>query len=685
MSSTVAQIRTNFERALWVVDHATIRSLPPIDEHGNVLPGGPVLPERLAHEVLAEAIRVSQRGVSRRGLSVRLWLALQIAAALDGSATTAAMLDLATGQLPRDLQWEMQILVADGKSGKVRTLTAKQLYNLGELITKHLDPAAADLADTERAQRVALLTSVSDALTAATQVVPPTSTSYAVDESGVWAWRKGPYKPKDVAPSDPLDVLTRAQRKARKKKGIIEADPTSDMVEDSQRKYGPKDEDDVVKPRATAFDKVRETLREAVAAVGSASSTTLPETSPAAADKPSDSFAAWGQKTHKSGRVTGYFGYALHALIRVPDLLHDQRGPFTDALAGPLLIQEWALTPASTDIVDVTLTMVHRVIASGHQILDLLGDRHYSYKKYSRWISKLWTLGVRPVMDLRANDHGAFDFGAALVIDGTPHCGVPEGLKVIQGPGVIASKDDHDLYAAAIDARAPYALQRVQTAWQNRDGVTRWRCPARADQVGCPRFEASMEVAVANGLPIVVPPTTTTNWCDKDTSTIQAIPQMKYQQEQYLGSHKWRASYSRRTYVEGAFGNLKNHRTGNIHRGFMQNEGQPLVTLALTAAVVAYNLRELETWYTRASELHNADYWDSLRTSDKARGTQTKARLAAYAAHPLHQKTAHQFGFVMLTEKEQAEMDADHAPRTTGVWTSKKSNRPLVTVARRSA
>jgi hypothetical protein len=194
-----------------------------------------------------------------------------------------------------------------------------------------------------------------------------------------------------------------------------------------------------------------------------------------------------------------------------------------------------------------------------------------------------------------------------------------------------------------------------------------------------------MEVAVANGLPIVVPPATDTNWCKKDSSTIQAIPQMKYQQEHYLGSHKWRASYSRRMYVEGASGNLKNHRTGNIHRGFMQYEGQPLVTLALTAPVVAYNLRELETWYTRASKLHDAAYWDSLCASDKARGTQTKARLADYAAHPLHQKTTHQFGFVMLTEKEQADMDAEHTPPTTGVWTSKKTNRPLVAVTRRSA
>lgn len=66
--------------------------------------------------------------------------------------------------------------------------------------------------------------------------MPTTSTSYAIDESGVWAWRKGTYKPKDVTPSDPLDVLTRAQRKARKKKGIVEADATVDMVEETQRR-----------------------------------------------------------------------------------------------------------------------------------------------------------------------------------------------------------------------------------------------------------------------------------------------------------------------------------------------------------------------------------------------------------------------------------------------------------------
>jgi hypothetical protein len=43
----------------------------------------------------------------------------------------------------------------------------------------------------------------------------------------------------------------------------------------------------------------------------------------------------------------------------------------------------------------------------------------------------------------------------------------------------------------------------------------------------------------------------------------------------------------------------------------------------------------------------------------KGRGTQTKARLADYAADPLPQQTGHQFGFVMLTPAQQEAVDVD--------------------------
>lgn len=52
----------------------------------------------------------------------------------------------------------------------------------------------------------------------------------------------------------------------------------------------------------------------------------------------------------------------------------------------------------------------------------------------------------------------------------------------------------------------------------------------------------------------------------------------------------------------------------------------PANRLAVTAAVIAYNLCELESWYIRASELKDAEYRNDLRHSDKLRGTQTKQR-----------------------------------------------------------
>ncbi len=379
-----------------------------------------------------------------------------------------------------------------------------------------------------------------------------------------------------------------------------------------------------------------------------------------------DPFARWGAKTHKTGRVVGYYGYALHILVRVPDLLNDlpplrvkdTKVTPPDSLAGPLLVEEFAVTPASTDLVGPTLAMIRRVFAKGRRVGDFLGDRHYSYKEFARWALVLWTMGVRPVLDMRKDNHGGIDFNGATVIDGTPHCGVPEGLKVIDAPGLNATREAERAFEARIDERAQYAMQRNATAW-SLAGKTRWRCPALNGQVGCPRRPGTSEIATAEGLPIVEPPTTLTPWCTADTAGIPAIKQMKYQQEQYWGSRAWRRSFNRRTYVEGCFGTMKNHRTGNIHRGFMQVSGQPLVTLAVTAAVVAQNLRELESWYERSGVLNDADYLAALRKGERERAEGTRVRRAAYANHPLHRISKHQFGFTMLTRKQQEILDAE--------------------------
>jgi hypothetical protein len=52
--------------------------------------------------------------------------------------------------------------------------------------------------------------------------------------------------------------------------------------------------------------------------------------------------------------------------------------------------------------------MVCCSITAGHKTLDLPGDRPHSGKKLDLancWLSKLWRLGIRPVMDMRLDNH----------------------------------------------------------------------------------------------------------------------------------------------------------------------------------------------------------------------------------------------------------------------------------------
>jgi hypothetical protein len=90
-------------------------------------------------------------------------------------------------------------------------------------------------------------------------------------------------------------------------------------------------------------------------------------------------------------------------------------------------------------------------------------------------------------------------------------------------------------------------------------------------------------------------------------------PHKKDHQEEYWGSPEWVLSWNRRTYVERVF-----------------------------AAVVAYNLRQLENQHAPASK-HCPD----------------NPLLRAYAQHPLHQPTNWAHGFTMLTEEQRAQWERD--------------------------
>jgi hypothetical protein len=152
------------------------------------------------------------------------------------------------------------------------------------------------------------------------------------------------------------------------------------------------------------------------------------------------------------------------------------------------------------------------------------------------------------------------------------------------------------------------------------DGASRWECPARAGKLGCPLADGTVEVARTLGLPIVHrPPDPAPTCCTQRTFMIrvedtteddtpknrkrkqQLALAMKHAQDEYWGDHRWRVSWNRRTYVEGAFGNLKNPNTENVHRGLFRFTGLPLVTLAIAASAAASNVRQLRNWHERTS------------------------------------------------------------------------------------
>lgn len=579
----VDQTLTDLERALWVVDHSGV-----------------------AHLLDANSRR-STRGRKREGLDGRLFLTLFIVAAMQGKATIQRMWDIATGQLPRDRQWELGILRRDGD--KVVQLTTKQLYDMGKALNKHLawtGPIAASLSEEERTRRYAVVANIADALTTTTHVVARAGTALAVDESGVWAWTRGRRKPAAAPPVHPSDEdEARVENLADVTTGDVPM-PLEAFT------HEPADEDFAEDGDA-----------------GCPESADLPEAETDAIPlkmRRLDPDATWGVKTHKDGGRTSYFGYALHTLVRIPDV-----GQTKETSAEPLLIERFRLTPASTDIVDVTIGMIDDVLAAGGKIGDLIGDRHYSYKKAERWAQPLWERGVRLVHDLRKTDHGAVDYQGSKIIAGWPHCpGTPMHLETLVRPGSNGTPEENAAFRAKIDERYRYAMRRHKTVLG--DGKSRWGCPALNGKVGCSFVEGSVEAARHESLPIVTPPEAKTAFCKQTTVQIPPGKHMKYAQDEYWGDGRWEASWDRRTYVEGVYGNLKNSNTENIHRGFFQFTGLPMVTLAMTAAVVSYNIRELNNWHQRSG--------------------------LGDPGHPLLATTEWVNGFTMLTRGQADEIDA---------------------------
>ncbi len=319
-----------------------------------------------------------------------------------------------------------------------------------------------------------------------------------------------------------------------------------------------------------------------------------------------DPDAAWGVKTAKSGRIERYFGYELHALVRVD--------PIAASRSGPCLAERIVVVAASTNCAEATLPVLAAMREAGLPISEVVADRGYTYKL--GWSRSLRALEIDSVLDLHATQYGARgEHGGARIIAGVPHCpATPEVFDVIPRPERLADSVELDAFVARIESRESWALRRV--AGPDPDGTERYECPARAGKLRCPLVQHSMALPLALPKVLNPPPPAQHRCCSQRTITVPGEIDDKSRQRHYWGSRSWIASFSRRSRVEGWFGNLKDSSREALGRGAFRVMGLCKSSLMLGIFAVATNLRLLAGWERRASRADWADIADEAADLD---------------------------------------------------------------------
>ena len=147
-------------------------------------------------------------------------------------------------------------------------------------------------------------------------------------------------------------------------------------------------------------------------------------------DTSADRDARWGSKTSKRGGQEPYFGYELHALVRINSSFQDRRHV-------PCLAERIVIAPAATNPVTAVLPTLTR-LADDDAVREIVADRGYTYK--TNWTRDLHALGIDPVLDLHTTQYGPRgSHDGARIITGVPHCpAMPDGLDTIRRPERLA-------------------------------------------------------------------------------------------------------------------------------------------------------------------------------------------------------------------------------------------------------
>ncbi|HEU4675330.1 MAG TPA: hypothetical protein VFS29_05050, partial [Motilibacteraceae bacterium] len=463
------------------------------------------------HTDLEELLRPPGKGGAPRQLRVEVFLAAALTAVHHKKTLSLVNIhQVLTRDLARSYQTALGVRV-HGEAISIRQV--RYLLEAIERKLAHTQGRRPDLADADRAERREALQNIMDKLLAATMPAHlPTHGRYAVDATAIESAARG----------------KRSNRAAETAESLAVAAAENQASDD--------DIDAAALEGGRAFD---------------------PD-------------ARWGYRTKTyDNRTSSCFGYQVIAYTRIKPSRWD-----TDE---PLLTERIAVVPANASAIEPALALLDRLRTTGPTTpVEIAADRGFSYAVEERWAYELRARGVDQVLDLHPNDHGVRDFDGVKMIAGTPHCpAMPEDLVDIRRPAQLSAgklkanptareKAEHAAkvtalatFQADIAKREVYAFRRV--TGPDPTGKERYECPARAGKIVCAHCPLSQNLP--EGTPTVEDPPeadTAPTACQQRTITVPGDVTPKLRQQLRWGSPEWITSFSRRTHVEGGFGNLKN-------------------------------------------------------------------------------------------------------------------------------
>lgn len=540
------------------------------------------------HTEIEARLRPSRVGGRPRQLAVDVFLAALI---LTVMTKKNLALTLVHEVLTKDLAVSYRIQL--GVLTDSQPITVRQVRYLLEAIETKLaytDDRVADLSAYDRAERRLALQNIFDRLLAACRPSHlPYSGAYAVDDSGIDSAARGKRRNWPDSPDSANNAKRRRARKASAKAARSNQAPAAG-TDSEEAVPGPASDEDI-------DNLVKE------------------------AGRPYDPFARWGYRTRTyDNRSKMVYGYKLISFIPLAHLGSTEDRPF--------LVERVRVVPADTNPVDEAFAVIESLLDDGIPVTEVIDDRLFSYSEAGNWACRLRGCGIEQVIDLHPNDRGVRDFDGIKMIDGWPHCPLtPDELVNIVRPANLSVPplpknatawerienalrvQELETFRSRIAERFSWAFRRVQGP--DETGKERYECPAQAGKRRCDRCPMSRHFP--DSVPEIEdvpeddnPPTC----CQQRTVTIPGDVTPKIRQRLYWGSDEWIASYSRRSRVEGGFGNLKSPKTEDVRRGFTFVVGAVKAALMLVIAQVAANLRCLRQWAQRTGDRTDPLTWE---------------------------------------------------------------------------